>query len=45
MLTTSLHQQDRLLAQHFPINDFISEPLTRAKMEELLARHFPASGA
>jgi CheY-like chemotaxis protein len=45
MLTTSLHQQDQLLAQQLPIADFVSKPLTRAKVNELLARHFPASGA
>lgn len=40
VLTTSLHEQDRLLAQRLPIADFVSKPLTRAKMTELLAQHF-----
>ena len=40
MLTTSLHEQDQLLARQLPIADFISKPLTRAKMSDLLARHF-----
>ena len=44
MLTTSLHQQDQLLAQQLPIADFLSKPLTRAKVNELLARHFPVVG-
>jgi CheY-like chemotaxis protein len=42
MLTTSLHQQDQLVAQQLPIAEFLSKPLTRAKMNEVLARHFPA---
>ena len=42
MLTTSLHEQDQLLVQQLPVADFISKPLTRAKVNELLARHFPA---
>ena len=45
MLTTSLHEQDQLLAQQLPIADFLSKPLTRAKVNELLARYFPASEA
>ena len=40
ILTTSLHEQDHLLARQLPIADFVSKPLTRAKMSELLARHF-----
>ncbi|RZK99508.1 MAG: response regulator, partial [Hymenobacter sp.] len=40
MLTTSLHAHDQLLAQQLPIADFVSKPLTRAKMTDLLARHF-----
>lgn len=40
VLTTSLHEQDRLLLQQLPIADFLTKPLTRAKVNELLARHF-----
>ena len=42
LLTTSLHEQDRLLARELPVADFLTKPLTRAKVNELLARHFPA---
>jgi CheY-like chemotaxis protein len=40
VLTTSLHRQDQRLADQLPIADIITKPLTRAKMTELLARHF-----
>ena len=40
MLTTSRHEQDRLAAQQLPIADFLTKPLTWAKMTDLLARHF-----
>ena len=41
MLTTSLHKQDELLARQLPIADFLAKPLTRAKVTDLLSRHFP----
>lgn len=44
MQTASLLRQDQLLVQQLPIADFISKPLTRAKVNDLLARHFAASG-
>jgi CheY-like chemotaxis protein len=40
MLTTSLHERDRQLAGQLPIADFLNKPLTRAKMSDLLTRHF-----
>jgi CheY-like chemotaxis protein len=40
MLTSSLHKQDQQLARQLPIADFLSKPLTRAKMNDLLAHHF-----
>ena len=40
MLTTSLHEQDELLARQLSIADFLTKPLTRAKITDLLARHF-----
>lgn len=40
MLTTSLLEQDQLRARQLPIADFLDKPLTRAKVTELLARHF-----
>lgn len=40
VLTTSLHEQDRQLAHQLPIAEFLTKPLTRAKVTELLARHF-----
>jgi len=45
ILTTSLHEQDQLVAQHLPIADFLSKPLTRDKMMDLLARHFSETAA
>ena len=45
MLTTSLLEQDQLLARRLPIHDFVTKPLTRAKVTDLLARHFPDLGA
>jgi len=45
MLTTSLNEQDLLPASRLPIADFLTKPLTRAKMIDLLARHFPAAAA
>jgi CheY-like chemotaxis protein len=41
MLTTSLHEKDQLVARRLPIADFITKPLTREKVTDLLARHFP----
>lgn len=41
ILTTSLYEQDELLARQLPITDFLTKPLTQAKMTDLLARHFP----
>jgi CheY-like chemotaxis protein len=43
LLTTSLHEQDLLAAQQLPIADFLTKPLTRAKLTDLLARHFAQS--
>ena len=39
MLTTSLHAQDQLLMQQLPIADFLNKPLTRDKVNSLLAKH------
>jgi CheY-like chemotaxis protein len=40
VLTSSLHRHDQQLADRLPIAGFITKPLTRAKVTELLARHF-----
>jgi len=40
MLTTSLHPDDLLKAQQLPINGFMSKPLTREKVADLLAQYF-----
>lgn len=40
VLTTTLHPHDLARLQALPIAGLISKPLTRPKMEELLALHF-----
>jgi hypothetical protein len=40
VLTSSLHRHDQQLADRLPSADFITNPLTRAQMTKLLARHF-----
>jgi CheY-like chemotaxis protein len=42
MLTTSLNPDDRLRSKDFPdVSGFENKPLTRAKLEALLKKHFP----
>ncbi len=42
MLTTSLNPDDRARAEHSGcIADFVSKPLTRDSLAELLSKHFP----
>lgn len=43
MLTTSLHERDRARVEALPIAGFLNKPLTREKVTDLLARHFPAA--
>jgi CheY-like chemotaxis protein len=40
MLTTSLHPIDLARAQQLPIAGFLTKPLTREKVLELLQEHF-----
>lgn len=40
MLTTSLHPRDVARAQQLAITDFLTKPLTAAKVQELMQAHF-----
>lgn len=40
MLTTSLHPRDMARAQELPIAGFLHKPLTKAKVADLLEKHF-----
>jgi CheY-like chemotaxis protein len=40
MLTTSLHTQDLERLQQFPVAGFLSKPLSKDKVEQVLQMHF-----
>lgn len=41
MLTTSLNPRDVIRLQKMPLQGFLSKPLTREKVQQLLKEHFP----
>jgi CheY-like chemotaxis protein len=41
MLTTSLNPRDVIRLQEMPLQGFLSKPLTREKVQQLLKEHFP----
>ena len=45
MLTTSLNPKDVEQMQGLPINGYLTKPLTRDKINQLLLEHFPATQA
>ena len=45
MLTTSLNPKDVERMQGLPINGYLTKPLTRDKISQLLLEHFPATQA
>ncbi|MBF9239341.1 response regulator [Hymenobacter sp. BT683] len=42
MLTTSLHPRDVERAQQLPVSGFLTKPLTREKVSEIIGGHFTA---
>ena len=45
ILTTSLNPKDVEQIQDLPINGYLTKPLTRDKINQLLLEHFPATQA
>ena len=43
MLTTSLNPKDLEQMRELPINGYLTKPLTRDKINQLLQEHFPAT--
>jgi hypothetical protein len=44
MLTTSLHPQDMERLQQFPMAGFLSKPLNKDKVNDVLQAHFSQQG-
>ncbi|MFD1871060.1 response regulator [Hymenobacter bucti] len=40
VLTTSVHARDQARMAKLPVADWVSKPLTRAKVDDILQRHF-----